>query len=189
MIPPLLPSLLLVRPVRPLDRVADARGRHVAHIRINTPKTRWTLKKTGVNANALHAADACVPPPLVCFSHAVTFFHFPHITQSVLLRSYLCLLFPPSFLASRGAVLAFLATAIRVFTCTNTISHTRHSKEARTTNFCLFFFPCLPTSPPHDNDELQPEPPQHVLTYIPPPSTTSHRFADRSAVVKHISLL
>jgi hypothetical protein len=100
MIPPLLPSLL-VRPVRPLDRVAGARGRHVAHIRINTRKTRWTSKKTGVNANALHAADTC--PPTCMFSHAVP--SPVPISQSLLLRSYLSSL--SLLLASRGAVLAF----------------------------------------------------------------------------------
>jgi hypothetical protein len=43
--------------VQPQDRVAGARGQHVVHIRINIRRMPWKLKKTGVNASVLRAAN------------------------------------------------------------------------------------------------------------------------------------
>ena len=147
---PLLLPWLLGRRVRPLDRVADARGRHVVRIRTNTRRTRWTLKKTDVNANALHAADARFPTS-VCFLTPHLFSpapSLPSLYHDLSFTFFICCLLP-FLLASRGAVLFFFFLPPRfwVFTCTIP-SHTRHSKESRTMS------PHHPT--PHDNDELHP---------------------------------
>src|SRR6267142_2806055 len=93
---PLLLLWLLGRRVQPLDRVAGARGRHVVRIRINTRRTRWTLKKTDVNANALHAADAR-SPHLYVFSRR-TFLpapSLPSLYHDLSFTFFIC--FPPTF--------------------------------------------------------------------------------------------
>jgi hypothetical protein len=97
---PLLLLWLLGRRVRPLDRVAGARGRHVVRIRINTRKTRWTLKKTDVNANALRAADARSPHLYVFSPH--TFLPAPSSPVSSLYHDlsftfFVCFFSYPSF--------------------------------------------------------------------------------------------
>ena len=136
------------RRVRPLDRVADARGRHVVYIRISTRtcRMRWTLKKTDVNANALHAADA--RSILICmFSHDRILLPTPSlpVLYITIFPFFICFLLP-FILAFRGAVLFFFTTAFWVFTCTIP-SHTSTRRKARTMNVCFFY--CLNTTSHH----------------------------------------
>ena len=155
-----MPPPLLGQRVRPRDRVAGARGRHVVRIRINTRRTRWILKKTGVNANALRGADA--PSLSVCFS-TPWLFPPPSTPYPRLLHLFF-------FSFSVQGCCHFCERDSRYLHVQYHPSHSEaHSKEARTR--ILFFSVPYTTRPTTTmtNPPTRPSGPHvYLLTYPPP---------------------
>lgn len=139
------------------DRVVDARGQHVVHIRINTRRTRWKSRRMDVNASASHAANiSCLALSL---SLSLSFTPF----------SFFSIFF---IIASKGVFFCHRGSG-----CLHVqyIHHTQGTQGKRTheENYCFFlstpllsFFPFLTSR--HD----EPNPTHNMYSHIP-----SHRVS------------
>ena len=142
------------RAVGARDRVVDARGQHVVHIRINTRRTRWKSKRMDVNASASHAADiSCLA---LSYSRSLFFFLFPFFP----LRQGVFILSP-----------RFWVLHVQY------IHHTQGTRGKRTheRNHCFFLStpnpPSFP-SPPLPSRHDEPNPTHNMYSHIP-----SHRVS------------